>query len=110
MTVKFRDLTLHYMSSRPCRHHELREYILPSRPMGMAACMRGWCAEFTDGTETNSADAPELSTRRSRSEREFEPPRRVIYPVPRLLAVRVDVREPADATPNDILQVAAVLI
>jgi hypothetical protein len=57
-----------------------------------------------------SADAPELSTRRSRSEREFEPPRRIIYPVPRLLTVRVDVREPADATPNDILQVAAVLI
>lgn len=57
-----------------------------------------------------SIDAPELSTRRFRSEREFEPPRRIIYPIPRLLAVRVDVREPADATPNDILQVAAVLI
>jgi hypothetical protein len=58
----------------------------------------------------NPVDAPEPSTRRSRSEREFEPPRRIIYPVPRLLAVRVDVREPADATPNDILQAAAVSI
>jgi hypothetical protein len=58
----------------------------------------------------NPADVPKPSTRRSRSEREFEPPRRIIYPVPRLLVVRVDVREPADATHDDILQVAAVLI
>ena len=58
----------------------------------------------------NPADAPDLSTRRSRSERKFEPPRRIVYPVPGLLAVRVDVRKPADATPNDILQVAALMI
>ena len=58
----------------------------------------------------NPADAPEPSTTRSRSEREFEPPRRIIYPVPRLLVVRIDVREPADATLNDILQAAALLI
>jgi hypothetical protein len=49
MTVRFRDLTLHYMSSRPCRHHELREYILPLRLMGMDA---SWRAGFTDGTKT----------------------------------------------------------
>jgi hypothetical protein len=56
------------------------------------------------------ADAPDPSTRRSRSERGFEPPRRIVYPVPGLLAVRVYVREPPDATLNDSLQVAAVLI
>lgn len=58
----------------------------------------------------NPAEAPEPSTRRSRSEREFELSRRIIYPISRLLVVRVDVSEPADAAPNDILQVAAVLI
>ena len=58
----------------------------------------------------NPTDAPDLSTRRSRSERKYEPPRRIVYPVPGFLTVRVDVGEPADATPNDILQVAALLI
>lgn len=34
----------------------------------------------------------------------------VVDPVPRLLVVRVDVREPADAAPYDSLQVLAVLV
>jgi hypothetical protein len=58
----------------------------------------------------NSADAPELSARCSRSEREFEFPRGIVYSVSRLLVIRVDVCEPAYSTANDILQVIAVLI
>jgi hypothetical protein len=60
--------------------------------------------------KNNSAETPEFSARCSRSEREFKPFRGIIYPVSTLLAIRVDVCEPADATSNDILQVAAVLI
>jgi hypothetical protein len=55
-------------------------------------------------------ETPEFSAGCSRSEREFKPPRRIIYPVAKLLAIGVNVCEPADATPNDILQVTAVLI
>jgi hypothetical protein len=50
------------------------------------------------------------SARSFRGERELEVPGGIIYPVSRLLLVRIDMREPADATPHDVLQVDAVLI
>jgi hypothetical protein len=58
----------------------------------------------------NSADPPDFSARCSRSEGELEPPRKIIYPVSRLLDIRVNVCKPADATPNDIFKVETVLI
>ena len=59
------------------------------------------------------AGSPEselFSARCLRSERELKPPRGIIYPISRLLIVRIDVREPTDATSHDILQKGALLI
>ncbi len=44
------------------------------------------------------------------SERDFHLPLRVVYPIPWLLVVRVDVREPADAASDNSFEVLAVLV
>jgi hypothetical protein len=41
---------------------------------------------------------------------ELEPPSGIIYPISRLLLIRIDVCEPTDATSHDTLQVDAVLV
>jgi len=63
------------------------------------------------GVDTSCHDTTQtFSARRLRREGELEPPSAVIYPISRFLSVGIDVREPANATPHDILQVDAVLI
>lgn len=51
-----------------------------------------------------------FSATRLRSKRELEVPIGVIYPISRLLIIRIDVRKPADATSLNGLQVDAVLV
>lgn len=51
-----------------------------------------------------------FSATRPRSKRELEIPSGIIYPISRLLIIRIDVREPADAASHNTLQVDAVLV
>ena len=55
-------------------------------------------------------DTRRRSTVRTRRERELEVSRLIVDAIPGLLVIRVDVREPAYATTDDLLEVLAVLI